>query len=263
MKARLSLAWLAVWFTLSALAIPSSGDHVLTRTLASPTWLHPFGFDAFGRDLLFTVLRASSASAGFAGLITLASLAIGIAAGGILSLQSERWRFAWLRGLDFFLAFPSLLFALAWAAIRGPGWDTLLGSLALGILPPFTRLMYVRSRELLSEDYLLAARSLGASPWEQARTHLFPALGSMAAIKAPGIFAQALLAEATLSFLGVGAPIGRDTWGALLAQGKDYLLEAPHLAFGVGIPLVLTVLALQSISETLSQRHLRSGSDRW
>jgi peptide/nickel transport system permease protein len=255
-------AWLFLWLALALGALSTTPEHELARTLlkpgaAEPFWLHPLGCDAFGRDLLLIVMRASAQSAAFAAFAVALSCALGIAAGTGIALAAPRPRYFLLRALDLLLAFPSILFAFGWAAVRGPGWDTLTLSLAIGILPPFTRLIYARTRELLSEEYVLAGRALGATPAQLAWNHLTPSLLSLCAVKAPGLFAGALIAEATLSFVGIGAPIGHDTWGLLLVQAKDYLLEAPHIALGAGLPLVLTVLALQLISERFSEKHFR------
>ncbi len=260
--------WLLLWFGASiSLALgelvrsPSARpvtEHWLSRTLLPPSLPnHIAGFDAFGRDVLALTLRASALSSAFALCVAVLTCMIGIIVGASTSLAHPRTRFLVSRLNDVLLAFPSLLLALAWAAMRGPGWDTLAVSLALGVLPPFTRLMQARARELTSEEYVTAARALGSGPSRLIRSHLAPPLLSLCAVKLPGLFAQALLAEATLSFLGVGAPLGRETWGALLAQGKEYLVEAPHIAIGCGIPLVLTVLSLQLISEGRTEKHLR------
>ena len=253
---QLARGWLIVWgsgvLIVSAWSMTQSGasTHDLTRALTPPgsqAWL---GTDAFGRDLGFTVLRASATST----LFSLATVAISSVTAGIIGAgiaMSHPWvRFFGLRFLETLLAFPSILFALGFAAIRGPGWDTLLGSLLLGALPSFSRLLYVRTTELLSEDYVLAAKALGAEKIRVLVKHLAPHLLVLCRINAPNLFAHTLLAEATLSFLGIGAPIGRDTWGSLLAQGRDYLFEMPHIALVAGIPLLLTVLSLQLLSET-------------
>jgi peptide/nickel transport system permease protein len=253
--------WLLFWGALALFAWKSSAAHHLARTLQGPELAHPLGFDAFGRDLLGIVLRGSLSSAAFGLLAVLASCVLGVALGASIAVAGARTQFVALRVLDLLLAFPTLLIALGWAAVWGPGWDTLLLALAIGILPSFTRLIYVRSRELLTTEYLLASRALGASSLELVIRHLLPALLSLCSIKLPALFAHALLAEATLSFLGVGAPIGHDTWGSLLAQSRDYLLEAPHLAIGTGIPLVLTVLALQLISEQVTEKSFRTSPE--
>lgn len=248
-----AIGWLCVWFA-AAVAIgifaqDGGAEHALDRALLRPSPAHPFGFDAFGRDLVGTVLRASLTSALFsAGAVafsTFAALLLGTAIG----LAPPFFRLLGLRAVEALLAFPPLLFALAFAAVRGPSWTTLAFALLIGTLPGFTRLVEVRSRELLQEDYVLAARSLGASAWEIIWRHLLPSLHALTRVKIPNLFSHALLAEATLSFLGIGAPVGRDTWGSLLAQGKEYLFESPHIALGTGFPLVLTVLSLQLLTE--------------
>ncbi len=241
------LLWLIAWFGASLFAMRLGNEFDLPKTLAS-------GHDAFGRELAGLVLQSSASSAAFAAAATFVSCVIGISLGSGLALSPSRFQHLGLRALEFFLAFPSLLIALALAAIRGPGWDTLSIALLIGVLPSFTRLIYLRSKELLAEDYVQAAKSLGARSPRIIRKHLMPHLVRLCSIKVPQLFAGALLAEATLSFLGVGAPIGRDTWGTLLAQGKDYLLEAPHIAIGSGAPLLLTILALQLLSERLAEK---------
>jgi peptide/nickel transport system permease protein len=264
LPSKIARAWLAVWYA-PAVAIvafawlvsdPSAAleRHELSRALQGMSLAHPLGFDAFGRDLLLTTARASILSSAFAlGALAL-SLVLGSLSGTLLAVAPARLQFAGLRALEALLAFPSLLFSLAWAAVRGPGWDTLAFSLLLGTLPSLTRLVYVRTRELMAEDYVLAARGLGAAPLRIAVRHLLPGVMGLCRVKAPNLFASALMAEATLSFLGIGAPIGRDSWGTLLAQGKDYLIEAPHLALGSGLPLVLTVFSLQILSGSFKSR---------
>ncbi len=246
------VTWLALWFgaTLFAQMLPHSYfEPILSRSLASPSLHHWLGFDSFGKDLSFLVFRASLMSSVFAALTVAVSCFAGLLMGASIALAPFRLQFISLRALDTLLAFPTLLLALALAAIRGPGWGTLFFSLLIGILPPFTRLIYARSREILSEPFIEAAHGLGSSPFQILVRHLFPMLRSVCAVKIPSLFAQALMAEATLSFLGVGAPIGQDTWGSLLSSGKAYLFEAPHIAFSAGIPLTLTILSLQWLSE--------------
>jgi peptide/nickel transport system permease protein len=261
MRKYIPLAWLTFWFgaALISFALPESlVDPKLSRSLASPSLGHWMGFDPFGKDLQLAVLRASLTSAIFASVCVLTSCVLGVLAGASIAMAPARPRFVLLRALDTLLAFPSLLLALAIAAIRGPGWGTLLASLLIGTVPPFIRLIYARSREVLSEPFIEAAESLGASPLHVLARHLLPMLRSVCAVKIPFLFAQALMAEATLSFLGVGAPIGAETWGSLLSAGKDYLFEAPHIAFAAGIPLTLTLLALQTLSENAGESPSRS-----
>ncbi len=243
-----------VWIFFSFWAFSKSEVYQLEKSLGGISFSHPFGFDTFGRDVVRLVFRSSALSAFFAALTVISSTFLSILLGNTIALSTPRIRFAMLRGLESFLAFPSLLFALAWAALRGPGWDTLLFALLMGSVPSFVRLIYARSQELLEEPFIEAAKSSGAGRWRIMIKHLIPFQLSLCRVKAPGLFAHALMAEATLTFLGVGAPIGSDTWGSLLIQGKTYLIEAPHIAIGTGIPLLILIMAFQSFSDEISKK---------
>ena len=245
-------AWLLLWYLAAFFALHASSQFALANNSKGPTFSHPLGFDAFGRDLLITVLRGSLTSSAFAALTIALAFCGATGLGSFTAIAPKQMRYLILRTLEFLLSFPTLLFALAWAAILGPGWSTLLIALLLGIGPGLTRLACARSEEILNEDYVLASLGLGASGFKIMRQHILPAVSKLCAVKLPALFAHALMAEATLSFLGLGAPMGHDTWGSILAQGKDYLIESPHLAIGSGLPLVLTTLCLQSLSERVS-----------
>lgn len=253
-KKNLACGWLILWFTASLAGFSMSSEHQLEHALEPPSWSHPFGFDAYGRDLIQIVLHASLKSSAFSLAAVAVSILLALLMASLTAFSSKPVRYLFLRILESLLAFPSLLFALAYAAVFGPGWDTLNFALLIGILPAFTRLLYLRTQEVLLEEYALASVSMGARPFILFRNHLLPALVSLCNIKIPHLFAHALLAEATLSFLGVGAPIGNDTWGSLLSQGKDYLLENPQIALGTGIPLTFTVLALQFLGESAAHK---------
>ncbi|MCC7441976.1 MAG: ABC transporter permease [Bdellovibrionales bacterium] len=249
------ICWLSGWFIAAGWALTLGGEvpHRLSEALRGAASEPPFGTDGFGRPLLQVALRASVLSAVFALATALIASAAGAFLGSALAVTPRRLRAPMLRALDFLLAFPSLILAFALAAILGPGWDTLILALCLGALPSFVRLAYLRADEVAAEDFVQASRSIGAGPLHLLLRHLGPEVLVFCRVKFASLFAHALMAEATLSFLGVGAPIGADTWGSLLIQGKDYLVEAPHVAFASGLPLVLTVAALQRISD----RHSR------
>jgi peptide/nickel transport system permease protein len=252
--AKVAKIWLIFWLLvspLSALIFRDATSYQLSRCLLGPSFPHFSGFDAFGRDVFQVTARAGLNSLSFAAMVVAVSIFISILFSGFIASVPEGLKYLSLRVLDFSLAFPSLLIAMGWAAIRGPGWSTLWFSLLLGSLPMLTRLLYARTQELLVQDFIEASYSMGAGKFWILSRHIFPSVFSTALVKAPMLFANILVAEATLSFLGLGAPIGKDTWGSLLAQAKDYLIEAPHLAIGIGLPLVFTILSLQRISDSL------------
>lgn len=243
MKRQWALLWIGLWGTASAgmalrlrlqdaLPIP----HELARALQAPF------YDTFGRNLVALVLSASAAS------LALTTLVVALALGTALLLAALPRTALLERGTEVLLAFPAILVSLSVAALRGPGWVTLGLSLFLALVPMHLRLLLARSRELRRQEFYQAALSLGAPPLRLFITHELPALWALTRVKAPHHWAVALVADATLSYLGIGAPIGDDSWGSLLLQGQQYLIEAPHIALLTGVPLVLSVLSLQILS---------------
>jgi len=236
------LVFLGLWTLASLLALLWPGEPVLPRSLH-------WGYDAFGRNLALLTLKASGSSL----ILSAISLAITIAASFVLSLAASLGprpaRFLIKRTLELWLSVPSILLALCVAALTGPGWSTLVLSLCVGLTPSFTRLLLARADEISKETYTLASRALGGTWFNLARHHYLKPLLAFGSIKFPNLFAAALASEAALSFMGIGAPTGVDTWGLLLSQARDYLIEAPHIAFIVGTPLCLIIFALQQISE--------------
>lgn len=252
---RIASIWLIAWITAAVLAALNYDPLFhLESTLAVPSLKHPFGCDSFGRELWALVPHAAATS----GLFALASAGLALLAGTLggtlLAMMQGKMRFVGQRILEFFLAFPSLLLALGFAAIWGPGWNTLLFSLFVGALPGAVRLAQTKAEAVSKSEFIVAARSLGATEARIMLWHVAPAVMGILVVKFPNAFAHALVAEAMLSFFGVGAPIGKNAWGALLAQGKNVLIEAPHVAIAVGLPLFLTIAAVQSLSEHFEAR---------
>jgi len=248
----LSISWLCLWLSASALLglLGGSISFDISAMLQLPEWKAPFGYDSYGRNLLFITLLSSFKSTAFGIFITLLSCLLAVLIGSSVAMGPKHFHVVLSRILDAFLAFPPLLFAL--------GWGTLIFALLIGSAPGLIRLTFARSQEILAQDFILASRSLGASFARIAFHHVIPAAINLCIVKAPSLFAHALIAEATLSFLGIGAPLGQETWGSLLLQGRDYLVEAPHIAAATGLPLVLMILALQLISERLTLHQLRA-----
>lgn len=240
-----SLFWIAILLIWIALAPTPSMD--LEHLLEFPR-------DAFGRDLFSALGEAMRRSLIFAGITTGIATGVGILAGAFVGMMEGRPRFLAERILDFFLAFPSILLALGVQAIIGTGWSALTVSVSVGLFPIVVRFVSARAKEVALADYVAAAHALGGSPASVFWRHYRPPLLDHLRLKFPSLFAQALLLEATLSFLHLGVQPGVLSWGSLLTQAKDYLIEAPHIAWITGIPLVLTLLSLQSLTDR-SSRH--------
>jgi peptide/nickel transport system permease protein len=246
--------WGALWVLPSLLFSTHEPAFELAGALAAPSWVHPFGQDGFGRDLLRLGLSASGVSFLFA--ITCVVLSISISMSVItlfMNLQGKNL-IVLNRFIDFLLAFPSLLVSLAVVAYLRPGPSSLVLALVIGTFPSLTRLLSGRTRELLSEPFVEAAISLGANRFHLMRRHLLPHFWPIIWVKAPGMVAGALIAEASLTFLGVGLPKQNESWGSLLLAAKDYMIEAPHLMVFSGFPLVISIALLLAWGEALTRK---------
>ncbi|MBU6375601.1 MAG: ABC transporter permease [Bdellovibrionales bacterium] len=248
----LAKGWLILWFggTILYWAIGSPATVNVDNALAKPNFFNlPGGADTYGRNLLLVLSQASLLSFIFALTCVFVITSISLLVAGLSPNLPARIS----RGIEWIiqllLAFPSLLFAIMIAGFLGPGKTTMALALVLGGTPWMTRVLWVRAREISQQEFVWAARSLGAGPFRLATKHYLPHLLSLATVKIPSMLAQAIMTEASLSFLGLGFPIGQESWGSLLAQARDYLIEAPHISIVVGVPLFLSLLSLEVISK--------------
>jgi len=216
-----------------------------------PSWLHWFGTDEVGRDTLSRVIFGARASL-LAGVISV-SLAVGI--GVPLGLAA-----GYLGGLvdgllsrltDAMLACPYLILAIALAAFLGPSLGNAMIAIGIATTPIFVRLTRGQVMAVKVEDFVEAARMVGNPRWRIALVHILPNILPALAVQASLSIAAAIIAEASLSFLGLGAPPPTPSWGAMLAEGRSFLLVAPHLLLAPGAAIVLTVLAIQLIGDGL------------
>ncbi len=240
---RFAEAWLILLFAWVVFTPRAEMD--LNQILQTPVAAALFGTDAFGRDLFRTLAEGIGRSLTFALVATLSALLCGVIFGSILGAMNGSAREFFERVLDFTLAFPPMLLALAVQAHTGSGWRSLAFAVSFGLFPGVVRYVASRAKEVALTEYLASARALGGTAFGNFRRHYGPDLLEHLRLKFPSLFAHAILLEATLSFLNLGVQPGIISWGALLAHAKDYLVEAPHIAWFVGLPLVLTLLALQ------------------
>lgn len=212
-------------------------NHDLVHTLER-------GHDAFGRPLFWLIPWGAGQSLGMSALILSGTVLLALAVQAALFWMPRLASLAVQTLIDLLLAVPSLLLALVCAAIYGPSHTTLALALLLSLLPSSVRMLTLRANEVARAGYVTSSRAMGSEKFALWRRHILPELLSLMRIKIPGLLSVSVLAEATLSFLGVGAPVGDVTWGVLLAQGREYLLEAPWIALWTGLPLFLTLVCL-------------------
>jgi peptide/nickel transport system permease protein len=212
------------------------------------------GSDSLGRDLLDQIVWGSRVSL----LVGALSVAIGGTAGfaiGLLSAYRGGWMDALLmRVADVQLALPSFLLALAMLAMLGPGLFNLILVLAVGEWVTYARVARGQTLAALEEEYLHAAKAMGAGPARICVRHIVPNVLSPVIVIASFSVARVIIAESSLSFLGLGLPPDTPTWGALLARGRDYMREAWWVATFPGLALLATVLGINTIGDWLRDR---------
>ena len=251
--------WLALMVFL-AIAGPFLPFPGVGETVGSPAeppglrWPEPLGTDSIGRSQLSRVIGGARVSLFVGGIATL----IGVLVGGLLGLVA-----AYVRGkfeavvdtlTDSILAFPPLLLLLALAAVMRPSITTLTVSLGLLTVPAFVRIMKANAIAAKSREYVLAARALGASNSRIIFRELLP--NTAAAVMAFAVVQMAVLivAEGSLSFLGLGVPAPTPSWGGMIAAGRDRLSTDPALVFIPGLFFVLTVFSLNTVGEHLRKK---------
>lgn len=216
----------------------------------APTASHWFGTDNFGRDVLSRTLHGSRIS-----------LAIGLAVAGIasvvgvlLGLLAGYWRVVdavLMRVMDGLMAIPDILLAMALVAALGASLQNVIISLTAAQTPRLARLFRSTVLSLREWMFVDAARSIGASPWRIMLVHILPNTMAPLIIQASFVFAVAILAEASLSFLGAGVPPIIPSWGNMMGETRNYFRVAPWIIFFPGVALFITVLAVNLIGDGL------------
>lgn len=226
----------------------------LPDELCQPGSAHLLGCDTNGSDILSILLWGARISLEVGLVVTLISVLIGLVVGSIAGYFGG-WRDTLLmRVLDVIFAFPGTILAIALAAALGPSKGNLVLCLSLTGWAGYARLVRGEVRVLRGLEYVDAARALGVKVPRIFLFHLWPNLISPLLVTATFGVAGTILAEASLSFLGIGVPPGTPSWGQLLVFGKDVLIEAPHVATFPGLAIVVTVIGFHMLGEGLRKR---------
>ena len=230
---------------------PYDPNGLITYTAETPSSNHPLGTDPIGRDQLSRLLFGARASL----QVSFLAAAIAILAGSVLGLLAAYFKgfvdFIIMRTVDAMLALPGLILPLVLLAALGGGIATVAIALGIGYTPVIARLMRVQALSVQERDYVLAALSIGASPQRVMFRHIAP--NSLAPIIVAGSLAMsfAVIAEAGLSFLGVGITPPTATWGAMLATGFAYIRRSPWVVVAPGTAIFLLVLSFNFLGDAL------------
>jgi peptide/nickel transport system permease protein len=222
-----------------------------TVRLAPPSAAHPFGTDHFGRDLLSRVL----AGAGNALLVGAVAVGLGLLAGSALGLAAG-WAGGWLddavmRPVEALAAFPAVLLALLLAAVLGPGWVSSMAAIGLASVPAFARVARAATIEQGAREYVESARALGAPAPRLLARHVVPNVLSPLLVLATAAFAAAVLAEAALSYLGLGTQPPTASWGRMLREAQTFLALSPWPTVFPGLAIALAVLGWNLLGDAL------------
>lgn len=237
------LSW--VWTPYPATAID------MAARLQGPSASHWLGTDAYGRDVASQLLVGARSSLA----VGLAAVGLGLLVGASLGLLAAA-RPGWVDALvqrvaDVSLAFPALLTAIVLAAVWGPGMGNAVVAIALFNIPIFARLARATALGIWSRDYVLAARACGKDRWRITWEHVLPNMAAVLIVQASSQFALAILAEAALSYLGLGTQAPQPSWGRMLSEAQTLLYQAPLLAVFPGVAIALSVLGLNLLGDGL------------
>ncbi|PYT62459.1 MAG: peptide ABC transporter permease [Acidobacteria bacterium] len=241
------LALFAPWIA------PQDPAHIdLPTRLSSPSTAHWFGTDELGRDILSRVIYGSRISMLVGSSVVAVSLALGLIIGSIAGYYGGRLdRFVNVVVMNAFLSFPGILIAIAFVAFRGPGIFNLVLALSLGGWVGYARLVRAQVLAAREREFVEAARALGASDLRVVVHHILPNIIQPVVVQAAIGMAGAILAEATMSFLGLGVPPPTASWGAMLNDGRAHLFDAPHLVIFPALAVMLAVLSFNFIGDAL------------
>lgn len=263
-----SKAWLYAGAALVALLVivallaPVMAPHPpLRQNLANDLIAHSadhwLGTDKLGRDILSRTIYGAriSLAVGFATVAL--SLCIGVIVGSLAGYLGGWVDLLLMRLVDILLAFPGLLLAIAFTAVLGPGLDHVVLALCLIGWTGYARLVRGEIIALREREFIQAARALGGSPQRVITRHLLPNLIAPLLIQATFGLAAAIIAEGSLSFLGLGVEPPTPSWGSMLNDGRQFLLVAPHLTTYPGLAIMITVLALNLVGDGLQEHFQR------
>jgi peptide/nickel transport system permease protein len=224
----------------------------LAGRLMGPSWAHWFGTDELGRDILSRTLFGARISLIVAVSVVGISLVVGLIAGGLAGFYGG-WTDTVVNVYvtNAFMALPGILLAIAFVAFMGPGLGNVILALAISGWVGYARLVRAQVMAVKEKEFVEAARALGASDLRIMGRHVLPNILQPLIVQAAIGMAGAVLAEATLSFLGLGVPPPAASWGSMLNDARSHLFDSPHLVFFPAMAVMLCVLSFNFIGDAL------------
>jgi len=223
----------------------------LRQRLVPPSTSHIFGTDQQGRDMLSRVIEGSRVALA----VGFVAVSVGLVFGGLLGLVAGYFGGALdafiMRIMDIILAFPWLLLVIAIVSILGPSLTNAMLAISITIIPQYARLVRSVVLSIRERDFVVAAFALGASHGRLLFIHIVPHCIAQIVVLSTVTLGKAILAEAGLSFLGLGVQPPQPSWGSMIAVGQDYLLSHPYLSIVPGVAVMVIVIALNKVGDGL------------
>lgn len=234
-----------------ALAPHSPYQQFTTDQLVAPNEVYPLGTDELGRDVFSRLLFGARISIQVAAISVSISLLIGGTLGLLAAYRGGAWDMVIMRFADIIFAFPSLLLAIAVLAVLGPSLANVMVAIGIIFIPIFIRVTRAAGMVIMQEQYIEASKSSGAGSARIMFRHVLPNAMAPLLIQISLAISYAILTEASLSFLGLGAQPPEPSWGSMLSTGRGFMMFAPWTAFAPGMAIFLAVLGFNILGDGL------------
>jgi len=249
-----SLVILAIWLLVVIFEplLPLEANHIqLDKILQSPSWTNFLGFDDLGRPIFDRLISGARVSFAVAFGVALISLLLGTLIGTLSAYLGGGWDHMTVRVIDVFMAFPGILLAIALSGLMGPGISNVIIALSIVSWVGYARLSRAQVLAIKQREHVQAAIALGAKHHAILFKHILPLIVSPLIIEFTFGIAGLVIAEAGLSFLGLGIQAPDSSWGSMIKDGSQYLLMAPHMVIFPGLALMLVVLSVNLLGDSI------------
>ena len=255
---RLAMVGLAIVIALVLVALladviapypPTVGE--LSQRLLPPSGAHWLGTDDQGRDILSRLIHGSRITLFVVGLVAVLAAPVGLLVGTVSGYAGGWIDAVLMRITDIFLAFPRLILALAFVAALGPGIENAVIAIAITSWPPYARIARAETLTIRQADYISAVQLIGASPWRIVLRHIMPLCLSSVIVRVTLDMAGIILTAAGLGFLGLGAQPPMPEWGAMIANGRQFVLDQWWVAAAPGAAIFIVSLAFNLLGDGL------------
>jgi len=244
------LLWFIIVISEPILSLQSNAIQ-LDKILQPPSWENILGYDDLGRPILDRLLSGAQVSFAVAFGVACVSLLIGTLIGTISGYLGGTWDHVTVRIIDIFMAFPGILLAIALSGLMGPGISNVIIALSIVSWVGYARLSRAQVLAIKQREHVQAAIALGARHHSILLKHILPLIVSPLIIEFTFGIAGLVIAEAGLSFLGLGIQAPDSSWGNMIKDGSQFLLMAPHMVIFPGLALMLVVLSVNLLGDSI------------